>query len=142
MDRMRRARTITVSIAAAASDVYAFISDPRNLPQWASGLGSAPTPLGDGAWRVETSVGPMRVTFVEKNALGVVDHVVTPLESEGPSVDVPLRVVPNGTASEVMLTLFQQPGMSDAQFTADGALIEADLERLRKIFEPRYRSTR
>ena len=84
----------------------------------------------------------MRVTFVEKNALGVVDHVVTPLESEGPSVDVPLRVVPNGTASEVMLTLFQQPGMSDAQFTADGALIEADLERLRKIFEPRYRSTR
>jgi hypothetical protein len=139
MGKLRRARTISVSIAAPASDVYAFISDPRSIPKWASGLGATPTPLPDGSWRVETPAGPMRVTFAPSNEFGVVDHVVTPLSGEGPAVDVPLRVIQNGSGSEVMLTLFQQPGMSDAQFAADGALIEADLARLKEVIEQNHR---
>jgi carbon monoxide dehydrogenase subunit G len=137
MAKLRRARTISVSIDAPAPDVYSFVSDPRRIPQWASGLGATPTPLSEGSWRIETPAGPMRVTFAPRNELGVVDHVVTPLSGEGAAVDVPLRVIPNGSGSEVMLTLFQQPGMSDAQFAADGALIEADLARLKKVIEQR-----
>jgi len=34
-----------------------------------------------------------------------------------------------------MLTVFQQPGMSDAQFAADTALVQADLERLKHALE-------
>jgi hypothetical protein len=77
----------------------------------------------------------MRVVFAPANDFGVVDHVVTPLTGEGPAVDVPLRVVPNGTGSEVMLTVFRQPGMSDAQYAADTALVHADLERLKDALE-------
>jgi hypothetical protein len=134
LNEPRRARTLSVSIAAPAADVYAFIADPRRLPEWAIGLGSAPAPLPDGAWRVETPVGPMRVVFAPANDFGVVDHVVTPLTGGDP-VDVPLRVVPNGNGSEVMLTVFQQPGMSDAQYAADTALVQADLERLKNALE-------
>jgi hypothetical protein len=139
MEKLRRARTISVSIAVPASEVYAFVSDPRSIPKWASGLGTTPTALADGSWRVETPAGPMRVSFAPSNDFGVVDHVVTPLSGEAPSVDVPLRVIQNGSGSEVMLTLFQQPGMSDAQFAADGALIEADLARLKEVIERRDR---
>jgi hypothetical protein len=136
---LRPARTLHVSIAAPATDVYAFIADPRRLPQWATGLGVALTPLPDGAWRVETPAGPMRVAFAPPNAYGVVDHVVSPLAGGGPGVDVPLRVVPNGSGSEVMLTLFQQPGMSDAQYAADAALVQADLVRLKQALEHEVR---
>jgi carbon monoxide dehydrogenase subunit G len=136
---VRPTRTLSVSIAASAADVYAFIADPRRLPDWATGLGSTPTRLPDGAWRVETPAGPMRVVFAPANDFGVIDHVVTPLTGEGPAVDVPLRVVPNGTGSEVMITLFQQPGMSDAQYAADAALVQADLARLKHVMEHQRR---
>jgi carbon monoxide dehydrogenase subunit G len=133
--QLRPARTLSVSIATPAAEVYAFIADPRRLPEWATGLGSTATPLPDGAWRVETPAGPMRVVFAPANDFGVVDHDVTPLTGEGPAVDVPLRVVPNGAGSEVMLTVFQQPGMSDAQYAADTALVQADLERLKNALQ-------
>jgi hypothetical protein len=67
--------------------------------------------------------------------LGVADHVVTPLTGGGPAVDVPLRVVPNGSGSEVVIMIFHQPGMSDEQYAADAALVQADLERLKDALE-------
>ena len=94
--RLLPARTLGVSIAVPAADAYAFMADPRRLPEWATGLGTTPTPLPDGAWRVETPAGPMRVVFAPANGFGVVDHVVTPLTGGDPVADVPLRVVPNG----------------------------------------------
>ena len=136
MPPLRRARTLTVSIAAPAAAVYAFIADPRQLPQWAHGLGAAPTPLAGGAWRIETPAGPRRVMFAPINAFGIIDHVVTPLDGGAPSVDIPLRVVPNGDdGCEVMLTLFQQAGMTDEQHAADAVLVQADLLRLKRLVE-------
>ena len=132
---LRPSRTLSVSIAVPTAIVYAFVADPRHLPAWATGLGSDPTPLPDGAWRVETAAGPMRVVFAPPNDLGVVDHIVAPLAGDGPTVDVPLRVVPNGAGSEVLLTLFRQPGMSDTQHATDAALVEADLARIKRVLE-------
>ena len=77
----------------------------------------------------------MRVDFVPANPYGVVDHWVALLTGDGPVVDVPLRVVPNGAGSEVLLTLFQQPGMSDDQFAADEVLVREDLDRLKRVLE-------
>jgi carbon monoxide dehydrogenase subunit G len=138
MPELRASRTLTISIAASAAEVYAFMAEPRRLSEWATGLGSAPTPLPDGAWRVETRVGPMRVVFAPANEFGVVDHIVFPLTGGDAVADVPLRVVANGTGSEVMLTVFQQPGMSEVQYAADTALVQADLERLKRAVERRH----
>lgn len=133
---LRPARTLTVSIAAPASAVYAVMANAARLPEWATGLGTAPTPLPDGAWRIETPTGPMHLAFAPPNAFGVADHVVSPLAGDGPAVDVPLRVVPNGLdGSEVMLTLFRQPGMTDPQFEADAAMIATDLAQLKRLVE-------
>jgi hypothetical protein len=135
----RPARTISISIAASPTHVYAFVADPRNLVQWAAGLGTAPTPLPDDEWRVETPAGPMRVVFAPRNDFGVVDHFVRPFDGAGAVVDVPMRVLPNADGSEVLFTLFQQPGMSDEQYAADAALVEADLARLKHVIEKRSR---
>jgi hypothetical protein len=38
-----------------------------------------------------------------------------------------------------MLTVFQQPGMSNAQYDADCALVQADLARLKRALENKRR---
>jgi hypothetical protein len=63
------------------------------------------------------------------------DHAVT--VASGETIVNPMRVVPNGTGSEVLFTVFQRPGMSDAQFYEDAALVQRDLETLKRVLEGR-----
>ncbi len=66
---------------------------------------------------------------------GVLDHVVT--TPTGQTVYVPMRVIADGDASEVVFTLRRTPGMSDADVERDVALVTADLELLKAVLEPR-----
>lgn len=50
-----------------------------------------------------------------------------------------MRVVANGSGSEVIFTLFRQPGMSDEQVTEDAAWVERDLGTLKNILEGGWR---
>jgi hypothetical protein len=126
------ARIIHISIERDWRDVYAFMSDRGKMPLWASGLSSGLKRDGD-EWLAPGPLGNARVRFAPDNALGVVDHLVT-LEN-GAKVHNALRVVPNGDGAEVMFTLLRQPGMSDAQFTADAATVAKDLAALKGILE-------
>lgn len=71
-----RSRTISVGVARDPQSVYDFITDPRTLPQWAPGFANSMHESA-GDWIVETTVGPVRIEFVERNELGVADHRVT-----------------------------------------------------------------
>jgi hypothetical protein len=130
-DRMAsESKHISEHIDRTAADVYAYASDPANLPCWAPGLGSA-VEKADGQWFVETSGGRAALAFAEPNDFGVLDHSVT-LPS-GEVVYVPMRVIADGNASEVVFTLRRQPGMTDDEFDRDAGLVAADLARLRKV---------
>jgi hypothetical protein len=50
----------------------------------------------------------------------------------GDEVHVPLRVVQNGTGSEVILTLYRQPAMDDERFAADIKLVIGTRARSRR----------
>ena len=52
----------------------------------------------------------MGIRIAQKNDFGILDHTMIP--TPGVEVFVSMRVVPNGSGSEVIFTLFQQPGMS------------------------------
>src|SRR5690349_4875384 len=104
-------RFVSEFIDRPAGAVYAFASDPANLPRWAAGL--AP---GDS------------VTFAPRNEFGVLDHVVT--TTSGATVSVPMRVVPDGAGAEVVFTVRRLPGMSDTELDRDAALVAADLATL------------
>lgn len=125
-------RTLSVSIGHPPGDVYAFASDPENLPKWAKGLGQSVRKQGSG-WIVETPQGPMKFRFAERNPFGVLDHYVT--TPSGVEVYVPMRVVSNGDGSEVLLTLFRLPGMSDERYAEDQRLVERDLRILKELLE-------
>lgn len=126
------ASTLCVSIDCGPDDVYKFVSNPLNLPQWAAGLCRSVSKTVSG-WVVETAQGPMPLRFAPVNTFGVLDHYVT--TAPGKDVYVPMRVIANGDGSELLLTVLRLPGMSDADFTADVAAVERDLQRLKTVLE-------
>ena len=129
---MLESRTISVSINCNWNEVYESIWRPEDFPRWASGLSKSSLSKDGETWKAEGPEGPIRITFTNHNAFGVMDHSVA--LSDGAVIYVPLRVIQNGDGAEVLLTLFRQPNMSDAQFAADAEWIERDLLALKALF--------
>lgn len=125
--------TVSVTVADDPGRVFAYVTDPRNLPTWAPGLalGVAPPPEEGGEWTVETADGPVGLRFVPANPFGVADHRVR--LPGGVEVLNPMRVLPNGDGAEVLFTLFRQPGTSDKAFARDRDAVVADLARLAEL---------
>jgi len=131
---LMESRYVSVAIARPPRDVYAFASDPRNLPRWASGLAGSVKQV-DGEWHAASPLGDIRIRMAPQNELGVLDHDVI-LES-GDSVFNPLRVMPNGSGSEVVFVIFRRPGMSHEQLAEDARVVQHDLQTLRQLLEAR-----
>lgn len=129
---MSQSRTLSVSIACPPAEVYSFVSNPENLPRWAAGL-CLSVRKSNGNWIVETPRGPVKIRFADRNPHGVVDHYVT-LDS-GEEIYVPMRVVANGSGSEVIFTLFRSPEMSEKDFSKDVGQVERDLRSLKDVLE-------
>lgn len=123
-----------ISIKRSFSDVYAYLSNAKNFPTWAAGLGSSFKETSkENTWSITTANGPATVRFVEKNTFGIVDHYVnTP---DGQEVYIPLRVIQNNTGSEVIFTLFRLPGVTDEQFKKDREAVQKDLNTLKQVLE-------
>lgn len=125
-------RHVVETIERSPADVYAFVSEPGNLPAWASGL-SVSIDLVDGVWVAESDLGRITVEFVPDNPYGVLDHIVT--LPDGSQVTNPLRVVPNGDGSDVVFSLIQLPPADLDAFEADAAAVTRDLARLKVLLE-------
>lgn len=124
---------VTVAIDRPADAVYAYASDPANLPEWAAGLAIAPLTLVGGSWTVDSPMGAITIDFAPPNSYGVLDHTVT--MPSGETVYNPMRVIADGDRSEVVFTIRQRAGMTDDEFARDIAAVRADLETLRRHLE-------
>ncbi|MDZ4299176.1 MAG: SRPBCC family protein [Moraxellaceae bacterium] len=124
---------ISTYIHRKPDDVYAFASNPENLPRWAAGLARSEVRRQGDAWVAEAPFGKVGIKFAETNQLGVMDHDV--VLGSGVVVHNPMRVVPNGDGSEFVFTLIRQSGMSDQQFTDDAQAVAKDLHTLKKLLE-------
>ena len=123
VDSLETSRHLSVWIEATPEAVYAFASNPVELPRWAAGL-------------ADPTLGIADVEFAACNEFGVLDHVVR-LPS-GEAVYNPMRVIPAGPGlprCEVVFTLRRGPGVTNEEFEADAAAVAADLETLRDLIE-------
>ena len=67
----------------------------------------------DGWWHFTGFHGKARLKFNENKSLGILDHQYVDEES---SWNVPMRIVPSGDFSEVVITLNKPDELSDEQF--------------------------
>ena len=81
---------------------------------------------------MRSPMGEVRVRFVPKNGLGVIDHdVILP---SGITVTNPMRVLVHPEGSEVVFTV-RQIDLTDEEFDRDCRMVEEDLARLKAILE-------
>jgi hypothetical protein len=132
MATMYPSRTLSVQINRHPRDVYTFTSVPENFPRWASGLGKSLKRV-NGEWIAETPQGPRKVRFTERNEFGILDHYISP--APGVELYIPMRVIPNGSGSELIFTLFRLPDRSEEQFAADADWVMRDLTALKTLLE-------
>ena len=128
----RESRHVSIVIAAEPAAVYAFASDPANLPRWAAGLSGSVAHVG-GRWRAESPMGTVTVTFAPANEWGVLDHDVELLSGE--VTHNPLRVTAHPDGAEIVFSLRRAHGVDDEEFERDAAMVTADLARLRQLLE-------
>lgn len=127
-----KSQTLNVSIECHPRKVYEFVSNLDNLPKWATTFVKEIRKSGDD-WIAQTPQGPATFRMAAHNDFGVLDHTVIP--APGVEVFVPMRVVPNGSGSEVIFTLFRQPNMTDESFARDQEMVIRDLNTLKKLLE-------
>jgi len=125
-------RIISQTIDVPMASAYDFTHRPENFPKWAAGLSQSlhETPKG---WVANTPQGEAIVRFSQPNAYGILDHWVK--MADRPEVYIPLRMIANGSCTEVELVLFRQPEMSDADFERDQHLVRQDLVALKQLLE-------
>ena len=126
------AHNISVTIDRPLAEVYDFASKPENFPLWASGLATSIEPEGD-HWVSGAPEDRVQIRFSPPNELGVLDHQVT--MPSGVEVYIPMRVMANGTGSEVIFTLYRTPDMSDEVLKRDIGLVTGDLAALKELLE-------
>jgi hypothetical protein len=129
---VQRTEVVHVSILAPRQEVISFLSDLTNWKTWAPWIHSVRRSSARD-WTLETQAGPMKVHFVEPNALGVLDHEVT--LASGVTVLNSMRVLANGSGSELVMVVFQSPEASTEEFERDVQAVRDDLARLKKVAE-------
>jgi hypothetical protein len=125
---VQRAEVVHVSILAPPRDVIAFLVDVHNWMTWAPWIRSVSRSSARD-WTFDTDAGPMSVRFAEQNALGVLDYEVT--LGSGVRVLNPMRVLANGSGSELVRVVFQSPGASTDEFERDVQAVRDHLARIK-----------
>ena len=127
-----QSRNLSIYINRSVRVVYEFVSIPENFRLWASGLGKSLKKVKD-EWYAETPDGPATIRFSERNEFGVLDHWV--YLKPGVRIYIPMRVIQNGSGSELIFTLQRLHGISDEKFAADAEWVMRDLTSLKSLLE-------
>jgi hypothetical protein len=128
-----RSVTKSVGIDLKPLDVFEYLADGTNWPQWAIVNIKSITKSTNSAWLNMVSInGPGRLRIRSDARSGILDH---DFEDSQANWTVPARVVANGRGAEFMMTFFQPNSFTDAFFDEQIKLVDVELATLKKILE-------
>ena len=131
------ARSVTKSVGIDLNprEVFEYLADGSNWPQWAIVNIKSITKSTDSAWLDMVTInGPARLRIRSDAESGILDH-----DYDDPQANwtVPARVVANGRGAEFMMTFFQPNAFTDAFFDEQIKLVDIELAKLKEILESR-----
>jgi hypothetical protein len=126
-----RSETVTTVLPVPRERVFEYMSDVRNLPEWATEF-ARELREQDGEYRVVNNLGEFLFEIRADERTGVIDMYA------GPSRDqlavFPTRAVslPDGRTS-YSFTMFQAPGMPDELFESQYESLKREFENIEAI---------
>jgi hypothetical protein len=126
-----RSETVTTVLPASRRRVFEYMSDVRNLPEWATEF-ARELREQDGEYRVVNNLGEFVFEIRADERTGVIDMYAGPTRDD--LAVFPTRAVelPNGQTS-YSFTMFQAPGMPDELFESQYASLKREFENLEAI---------
>ena len=129
------ARTAIVVLPAPSEEVFDYLADVRNLPEWANEF-ARELKVVDGGHKVVNGLGEFFFEIRADEETGVIDMYAGPSDEE--LALFPARVVALGQErTAFVFTMFQPPGQPDELFEAQHASLLRELENVERRFSGR-----
>jgi hypothetical protein len=126
-----RSETVTTVLPVPQERVFEYMSDIRNLPEWATEF-ARELREEDGEYRVVNNLGEFVFEIRADERTGVIDMYAGPSREQ--LAVFPTRAVqlPDGRTS-YSFTMFQGPGMPDELFESQHASLKREFENIEAI---------
>ena len=126
-----RSETVTTVLPASRQRVFDYMSNIRNLPEWATEF-ARELVEENGEFRVVNNLGEFVFEIRSEEKTGVIDMYAGPTRDE--LAVFPTRVVelPDGSTS-YSFTMFQNPGMPTELFESQHESLKREFENLERI---------
>ena len=127
-----RSETVTTVLDAPANDVYEYLSNVENLPEWANEF-ARELKWRDGEAIVSNGLGEFVFRIEADPETGVIDMLAGPTPDE--FALFPTRVVElTEEKTAFTFTMFQPPGMPNELFESQHASLQREFENIRARF--------
>ena len=127
-----RSETVTAVLDSPADEVFDYLSQIENLPEWANEF-ARELRWEDGEAIVGNGLGDVVFRISADARTGVIDMLAGPTSDE--LAVFPTRVVElPGRRTAFTFTMFQLPGVPDALFDAQYASLQREFENIRARF--------
>jgi hypothetical protein len=126
-----RSETVTTILPATRQRVFDYMSNIRNLPEWATEF-ARELREEDGEYRVVNNLGEFVFDIRADEETGVIDMYAGPTRDE--LAVFPTRAVelPDGRTS-YSFTMFQGPGMPDELFESQHESLKREFANIERI---------
>lgn len=125
-----RAETRTISIDAPPDAVLRLVGDPTRLPDWAPNFARSVRREGE-YWTVDDGTQTRTIAVLVDPEAGTADLLAPDDHRRGAFS----RVLPNGSGSEFLFTLFFPGGTDEAAVAGQMAVVEEELRTVRALCE-------
>jgi hypothetical protein len=125
-------RTVTAVLDAPQQDVFDYLAQVENLPDWATDF-ARELKYEDGKAKVVNGLGEFHVRIDAHESTGVIDIHAGPSEDE--LALFPTRVVALGEArSAYTFTMFKAPETADELFESQYESLRREFDNIRRRF--------
>jgi hypothetical protein len=127
-----RSETVTTVLDAPREDVFAYMSDVENLPEWATEFARELRRDEDG-YVVANNLGELRFEIRADARTGVIDMLAGPTLDEMAVFPTRAVTLPDGRTAYTF-TMFQTPGMPDDLFESQYASLRREFGNIESRF--------